>query len=420
MRALISKSDISGRLTAPSSKSYTLRGLMCGALARGDSEVIDPLTSDDTEAAIEVLGKVGVSVDRQQKRWLVAGGRFHQSETDLHCRESAATLRFMTAIATLLPGKHRLKAGESLSGRPIAPLLGALRQAGATCSAEDGLPPIIVNGGGLRGGLTELPGDISSQFVSALLLAAPLTAEGMNVRLTTPLESAPYVLMTLDSMQWFGITVAFSEELDSFDVLRRPYTPSRYRVEGDWSSASYPLALGALAGEVTVDNVSPESLQGDRVILDFLQEMGASAIVSENTVTTGKSRLSAIRTDLSDCTDLLPTVAVLAAAAEGVSHLTGVRRARIKESNRVAAVREGLRNMDIAVTEEEDRMTITGGKPTGAVIDSKNDHRIAMAFSLLGAVVGDTVIEGAECVSKTYPRFWEELKSLGCRVTIDG
>jgi 3-phosphoshikimate 1-carboxyvinyltransferase len=420
MKASISKSKVDGSVNAPSSKSYTIRGLMCAALARGTSEIINPLGSDDTEAAMEVLEKVGVTIRQLEDHWEVKGGQFHQATSDLFCRESAATFRFMTAVSALLPGKHRLTAGPSLSSRPVGPLIEAMRQLGIHCASEGGLPPVTVDGGGLHGGTTELPGDISSQFVTALLLVAPRASKEMTIRLTTPLESAPFVLMTLDTMQWFGVSVAFSEEMDTFQVVPQPYKPTRYQVEGDWSSASYPLALGALAGEVTIGNLSPESLQADRKILDLLQDMGASVIVKGNSVTVRKSRLRAIKANLSNCIDLLPTVAVLAATADGVSQLTGIERARLKESDRVAAVREGLERMAVPVTVEEDRMMITGASPKGAVIDSKADHRIAMAFALLGTVASETLIEGAECVSKTYPEFWEEMKSLGAEVRTNG
>ncbi|UCB42378.1 MAG: 3-phosphoshikimate 1-carboxyvinyltransferase [Dehalococcoidales bacterium] len=420
MKASISESKVTGSISIPSSKSYTIRGLICAALTCGTSEIIHPLGSDDTEAAMEVLGKVGVSIQQLKDRWEVSGGQFHQAGSDLFCRESAATFRFMTAVSTLLPGRHRLTAGPSLSQRPVEPLVKALRQLGVTCSSKRDLPPVVIDGGGLRGGTTELPGDISSQFVSALLMVAPRAREEMTIRLTTPLESAPFVLMTLDTMQWFGVSVAFSEDMDEFQILPQLYHPTRYRVEGDWSSASYPLALGALNGEVSVSNLSTESLQADRKILSILQDMGASVIVKGNSVTVRKSRLKAIKTDMSNCIDMLPTVAVLAATADGVSELTGLGRARLKESDRVDAVREGLERMGITATVEEDRMTITGSQPNGATIDSKDDHRIAMAFALLGAVVGETVIEGAECVSKTYPEFWDQLRNLGVEVTTDG
>jgi 3-phosphoshikimate 1-carboxyvinyltransferase len=180
------------------------------------------------------------------------------------------------------------------------------------------------------------------------------------------------------------------------------------------------LALGALAGEVEVNNLDMESLQGDRMLIDFLKEMGASVITGRNSVIVIQSKLKAIKTDLSDCIDLLPTMAVLAAAADGVSEFIGIERARIKESDRVAVVQEGLARMGIYVTAEKNRMTVTGSKPQGALIDSKGDHRIAMAFSLLGTMSGNMVIDGAECVTKTYPEFWDVFKNLGGKVQIDG
>ena len=420
MKVSISKSEVKGKVRAPSSKSYTIRGLMCAAIAKGESEIIHPLSSDDTEAAISVLSKVGVDVRQEEDLWRVSGGNFHEPDTELFCGDSAATLRFMTAICSLIAGKCRLTAGPSLSKRPIEPLVQALRQLGVNCSCQGEVAPVIVEGGRLKGGVAELPGDISSQFVSALLFISPFAEEGMRIRLTTPLESKPYVLMTLDCLERFGITVGFSKGLDEYEVLKQRYKAAKYRVEGDWSSASYLLALGALSGETEVEGLNPESLQGDKMILNFLREMGAWVEINKDSVTVRKSTLKAIQADLSDCIDLLPTVAVLAAAANGVSRFVGIERARIKESNRVSALREGLERMGIRVGEERDSLTITGSRPKGSVIDSRDDHRIAMAFSILGAAVGETITSNAECVTKTYPTFWEVLKSLGGEVKISG
>ena len=213
--------------------------------------------------------------------------------------------------------------------------------------------------------------------------------------------------------------MAPSKDLREFETVKQRYKPTKYRVEGDWSSASYLLALGALSGEVEVENMNSESEQGDKVILDFLKAMGASITAGKNSVTVRKSRLKAIRANLSDCIDLLPTVAILAATADGVSEFTGIERARLKESDRVAAVREGLEGMGIKVKEERNRLTITGSPAKGAVIDTKGDHRIAMAFSLLGVIAGGTTIKDAECVTKTYPEFWETLKKLGGKVKLE-
>ena len=420
MRASIYKSKIAGKVSAPSSKSYTIRGLMCAALADGQSEIIHPLGSDDTEASLEVLSQIGIRVLQGKDSWQVNGGNFRKPDTDLFCRESAATLRFMTAICSLVPGRCHLTSAPSLARRPIKPLIQALRRLGADGTYQEEAASIVVNGGTLKGGSTELPGNISSQFVSALLLISPLADESVSIRLTTPLESRPFVLMTLECLKAFGVEVEFSTDLREFKTLRQSYQPAKYRVEGDWSSASYLLALGALCGEVVVENLNPSSLQGDKIILDFLKDMGASITADNNSVTVRKSNLRAIRADLTDCIDLLPTMAVLAAAADGVSELTGIERARLKESDRSSAVSEGLQAMGIKVIEERNRLIITGSPAKGSVIDSRGDHRIAMAFSLLGLSCGETIIDDAECVSKTYPEFWETLKGIGGKVKTDG
>ena len=261
-------------------------------------------------------------------------------------------------------------------------------------------------------------------------------------------------------MKEFGVDVARS--FDSFVVKRQRYRPVKFDVEGDWSSASYFLALGALSEEgIKVGNIRTSSIQGDRVILDFLRTMGAQVRVAGDSVTVGKGDLKAIKADLSDCIDLLPTMAVLASMADGRSELTGIERARIKESNRIAAVRESLEKLGISVSEDGNRLMITGLQtvdpnkkeeeeeasgtdaesgeegeegqeseegqkpqdtpeiPQIAVIDSHNDHRIAMAFGALGTAVGNMIIEGAECVSKTYPEFWNTLKKVGGQLEID-
>ncbi len=420
MKVSVAKSEVSGRVSAPASKSYTIRGLVSSALAKGESEITYPLSSDDTEATLNVLREIGVKITREKDSWRIIGGNFHKPEQDLYCGDSAATLRFMTAICSLVPGECRLIPGPSLARRPVKPLVQALKQLGVDVSAQGEAAPVAVKGGRFKGGTAELAGNISSQFVSALLLIAPLAEEGMKIRLTTPLESKPYVMMTLDCLRKFGIEVEASPDLREFNIAPQAYQPTRYLVEGDWSSASYLLALGALSGPVTVANLNPESRQGDRILLSFLKEMGALVDIDKSTVTVRKSGLNAIKADLANSIDLLPTMAVLAAVAKGVSEFTGIERARIKESNRVLAVREGLERMGVTVGEERDRFTVTGTMPQGAVIDTKNDHRIAMAFGVLGTMIGRAVINDAECVAKTYPEFWDVLRSIGGKVREDG
>jgi 3-phosphoshikimate 1-carboxyvinyltransferase len=393
---------------------------MCAALAKGESEIIHPLIADDTQAAINVLQQVGIHVHQMTDRWQVNGGSFHKPDTELFCGESAATLRFMTAICSLIPGECRLTAGPSLSKRPVKPLVQALQQLGVNCSCHGDVAPVTVNGGRLRGGTAELPGNISSQFVSALLLISPFAEEAVKIKLTTPLESKPFVMMTLDCLERFGIKVKVSPDFREFEAGNQRYKPTQYQVEGDWSAASYLLALGTVAGEVTVENINPASQQGDKIMLDFLRDMGVSVETDRDSVTVRKSRLKAIRADLSDCIDLLPTMGVLATVADGVSEFVGIERARIKESDRVATVREELVKMGIRVEEQRNSLTITGSSPKGAVINPRDDHRVAMAFSIVGLLTDKTIISNAECVAKTFPRFWDILISLGGKVEING
>ena len=420
MKISIGRSEVSGCVAAPSSKSYTIRGLMCAALAKGKSTINRPLESDDTDAAVDVLEKIGVDIEQKLDLWSVSGGCFHQPDSDLYCRESAATLRFMTAIASVVPGKARLSSSVSLSRRPIEPLVEALWQLGIDCQYEAGTNIISIKGGNVKGGSVFLPGNISSQYVSALLLVGPLFENGITISLTTPLESKPYVEMTIECLRAFGIEVNTSLYFTEFTVLKQQYRPTKYPIEGDWSSASYLLALGALTGEIMVDNLNPGSLQGDKRLLDSLRQMGVDITIKNTEVIVRRSKLRAIKVDMTDCIDLLPTIAVLAAMAEGTSELTGIARARLKESDRVLSVKEELSKAGVTVRETTDCLTIVGTKPRGGQFDSHGDHRIAMALSLIGVVTGDTVINGAECVSKTYPSFWQELARLGVTVKIYG
>ncbi len=438
MKTTVLKSEAKGKVSVPSSKSMTIRALMCAALSKGTSEIVHPLVSEDTAAAAAVLGQIGVSVQKEKDLWRVTGGSLRVPRQDLYCGESATTLRFMMAICSLIPGSHRLTGGPSVSKRPVKSLVEAMKMLGIKASMESKTsPPVTIEGGAFKGENTELPGNISSQFISALLLIAPFAPKELSIRLTTPMTSKPYVLMTLWCLKQYGINVQTS--FDKFVVRRQRYQPARLEVEGDWSSASYFLALGAACGEIEVANLSAASLQGDRVILEFLRSMGATVRVSGDSVTVSRGELKAIRADLSDCIDLLPTVAVLAALANGKSVFTGIERARIKESDRVTAVRENLKKLDIEVVETKDSLVITGLKTPKPVdeskmeeagkeekkaetarpavtVDSYGDHRIAMAFGVLGAALGGVTISGAECVAKTFPTFWEMLKKVGVKV----
>ncbi|KTB47496.1 3-phosphoshikimate 1-carboxyvinyltransferase [Dehalogenimonas alkenigignens] len=418
MKAVIGKGCAGGAVAAPPSKSYTIRALFAAALAEGRSVIRNPLAADDSEAAADVLTRLGAGIERGANTWTVAGGNLEPPHQKLDCRQSAATLRFLAPVCAALEGVSRITFAPGLARRPMAPLFEAFSQLGVASELAGNYFTVHGTGGRFKSNAVSLPGNVSSQFVSGLLLAAPLAEAGLEIRLTSPAESKDYLCMTLDCLRCFGIEVTPGAELTGFRVSRQQYRPAEYTVEGDWSSASYFLGLGALAGRVNVSGLSEASLQADRFILRCLRRMGAAISTDCETITVSRARLKAIDVDLNEAIDLLPTVACLAAAAEGTSVITGLGRARLKESDRISAVTENLKRTGIAVVEGTDCMTITGGLPHGAVVDSCDDHRVAMAFAMLGAACGDMVILGAECVNKTYPGFWEDFRKAGGKVDL--
>jgi 3-phosphoshikimate 1-carboxyvinyltransferase len=349
----------------------------------------------------------------------VRGGRLHAVEEPLWCRESGATLRFLAAIAATVLGKTTLRCAPSLARRPIQPLLEAIRQLGVECDFESASGTLNVVGRRQRSGHVVIRGDVSSQFLSALLMSGVRYEDGLSITLSSPLVSERYVDMTRGCMEHFGARIHVSENREEYRVYGSGLTPAHYVVEGDWSGAAAVLALGALSGVVEVSELYPTSLQADVAMLELLAKTGAQVEVIPGSVIVSRARVEPFMADLAAAIDLLPVACALAAMAHGVTTLNGIARARDKESDRVAAMAEGLTRIGVRVEVDDDRMRVWGGNAKGAVVSSAGDHRIAMAFGVLGAVVGDLVIEGAECVSKTYPGFWDMLVNLGVEATLD-
>ena len=350
----------------------------------------------------------------------------------------------MTALCALLPGTIKLTGAASLNQRPIRALVDELKMLGVKGSTATPLnPPVTIVGGTFKGGTADIAGNVSSQYITALLLIGSFAPVETIVRLTTPLTSRPYILLTLQVMRAFNITV--KREGNSFIVKRQRYEPANINVEGDWSSASYFLALGALSEQgVLVENISTSSRQGDREMLEYLRAMGADVRVVGNAVAVKKGEwpLKPISVDMADNIDLFPPIAALCAFTDGDSELRGIQRARIKESNRVTAMRNGLTKLNVPFQEFKEYVTIRGlnvvkksddddtgtkenmmekavdffgdqKEPPAIVIDSCNDHRIAMAFSIMGASLGGVAITNAECVKKTFPDYWKLFGSIG-------
>lgn len=418
MDIVVRKGFVEGVTAAPPSKSYTHRALFCSSLALGESIVESPLWSKDTEATKNALERLGVEADTKPDHWVIKSKGFRASSSEVFCQESGTTIRFATAVSSLVSGETKLTGALSLMRRPIEPLLNCLRQLGVDCSSSNGYPPITVKGRGrVTGGDVSIRGDISSQFISAVLLIAPYVDKTLTLKLSTPLESKPYVSMTIETQRRYGVDVYAGEGMHSFIIERQLYKPSRFRVEGDWSSSAYLLTAGALAGRVTVKGLRLDSIQADRKILEILKEMGAKTREAGGEVTVEKSKIEGIEADLSNSPDLFPIVAVLCSAADDLSRLKGLHRLRFKESDRLTGMIEGLRKMGVRVSVRDGEVEIIGGKTHGCIINPENDHRIAMAFAILGLVAeGETRILDSECVNKSFPGFWSVLESLGASI----
>jgi len=397
--------------------------LIAALLSNGTSEILSPLMSDDTEATLRAVEAFGAEVELEEKCWRVKGAeQLKAPRNPINCGESGTTLRFMIPVAALASGSSTFILGPSLERRPIAPLLQSLQQLGAKFDLQlkKGNSFIRIHGGGIRGGKTTIRGDISSQFVSGLLFACPRAEEDAEITIATPLESRSYVQMTVEVISKHGIDVSTSDDFTQIKIpSNQSYNPCDHKVPGDFSSAALLLAAAAITrSKVKLRNLDFYSIQGDRVILDVLKEMGSKVNVSEELVEIEGEKLEAIDVDARDIPDLVPVCAALACYAKGTSKLYNAGRLRYKESDRLNSLYTELKKMGAEIIIEEDRLIVRGPCTMhGAIIDPHNDHRIAMACAVaaLGAV-GETKIKNSECVNKSYPRFFDDLRLLGANV----
>lgn len=408
-------------ITAPPSKSYTHRALIIAALADGESKIIGQLDADDTRMTARALMQMGVRIDWGREAIIVhgTGGRLTSPVQPIDIGDSGTSMRLLTGLALLADGPVTLTGSDRMRQRPLGPLIETLNNSGGTIRylEKNGCPPVLIDGN-LTGGRIMIDGSVSSQFVSSILIAAPYASEDSEIILTGDPVSVPYILMTRDIMEKFGVLVTKREgqgENTGFHVTgKEKYQPSEYTVEGDFSSASYWFALAAVTGgSVTVQNLNPASVQGDSRLIDILVQMGCEHKISSDSITiTGRHPLHGITIDMSDCPDIVQTVCMVAATALSRTRITGVHHLRMKESDRIAAIADGLTALGGRVETEEDAIIITPSLLHGGVIHPENDHRTAMCFAILGCVTGDLTILDAGCVTKSYPGFWEELKRV--------
>lgn len=403
----------------PGSKSITNRALVCAGLAAGRSTLTGALQADDTEAMVDGLQALGVAVERHWERDLLvvdgAGGRPVADVALVDARLSGTTSRFLLPLAALGDGLRRVDGQGRLRERPMGPALDALRALGAEITevAGPGRLPVEVVGGTLAGGEVAISGDVSSQFLSGLLLTAPAMRTGIVVRVTTELVSRPYADMTVAVMAAFGVRVDQPDDR-TWIVEPQPYVAVDYAVEPDASAASYCFAAAAIAGgQVTVEGLGSPSLQGDLGFVDVLESMGAEVERGPDRTTVRRSgRLRGIEVDMSQISDTAPTLAVVAAFAEGHTRVTGIGFIRGKETDRIGAVVAELRRAGIDAVEEADGFRVEPGPVRPATITTYDDHRMAMSFALLGLVAPGIEISDPGCVAKTFPAFWSLLADL--------
>lgn len=408
-------------LAVPGSKSLTQRALIAAALAEGTSRLIGPLASEDTEYSSGALAQMGMKITKEDDIWTVEGkgGAISPTNDAIFLGNNGTATRFLTSVASLGNSSYVIDGDKRMYERPIGPLMQALQGWGVDITSEKGTdcPPLNINANGLLGGETVLPEGKSSQYLSSLLLVAPFAAKPATLKVEGEVFSKPYVAMTLSVMADFGIVVECASDYSSFTIPQGCYKAMDYNVEGDASNASYFWAAAAVTGgRVTVSNVPVPSLQGDAMLVPLLGRMGCEVVKEGNGITVkGSRKLQGITVDMADMPDVVPTLAVVAAFAEGKTEIKNIAHLRIKECDRLSAVVNELTKLGAKVEEFPDSMIIhgDGGKSLhGAEIETYNDHRMAMCFAVAGLRVPGVKITGEGCVAKSFPDFWERFALL--------
>ncbi|MFW6436464.1 MAG: 3-phosphoshikimate 1-carboxyvinyltransferase [Halococcoides sp.] len=426
MDVTLTPATVTGQARAPPSKSYTHRAILAAGYSPETATVRNPLVSADTQATMAAVEAFGGSVERDDDAVTITGfdGRPDVPDRVVNCENSGTTMRLTTATASLADGLVVLTGDESLRSRPQGPLLDAIEQLGgrAESTRANGQAPLVV-GGPIDGGRAAIPGDVSSQFISALLMAGAVTPDGVTVDLETALKSAPYVEITLDVLEAFGVTASGAgREWSVTGGQSYAASDGEYRVPGDFSSMSYLLSAGALAAPEGLRVIGAEpSAQGDVAIVEHLQAMGAPLRWDRaaGTIDVERGALEGIEASVADTPDLLPTLAAVGAAADGTTRIVDCEHVRYKETDRVAAMADELGRMGASVTEHDDELLVHGSETdlSGARVDGRGDHRIVMALALAGLVAdGETTIRGAEHVDVSFPGFFETMADLGVDV----
>jgi 3-phosphoshikimate 1-carboxyvinyltransferase len=418
MKSIDRSGPLRGRVTAPPSKSFSARALVMAAIAEGPTTVYNPLDSDDTRYMLEALKKIGFETGGSFKEGLVIGDRVSISanEVELSVGNAGTAMRFLTGFLSFTPGRFFLSGDARMHERPIGDLVEALQRIDSEIewAEREGYPPIRIRGKRIRGGFeVSISGESSSQFISSLMMAGATLNSGLDIRVTRAV-SRPYLEMTKKILRDFGVRI---EEIgsDLIRIHRSRVARESYTVEGDYSSASYWIAAAAVTGgEIAIEKLTEDSVQGDRRFLDVITALGATVSWSDGVVTVrGPQQLGGGEFDCNDIPDVVPTLAAIAPAASAPIVIHNVANLRIKESDRLAVLTTELQKLGARVEERPDGLTIhPGWSEDPATIDPHGDHRIAMSFAVAGLARGNVNIQNETVVSKSYPRFWKTLEEI--------
>lgn len=415
------RSTISGTVRCPPSKSYTHRAIAIASLANGESTITNALLSRDNLATINACKKLGSKLIQKNRTIIIAGrNKFDSGNREIDAENSGTTIRIMIAMSALVEeGKTTLTGDESLRKRPMQPLLDALKQLGVDSTSANGMPPVVVKGGGIRGGYTEIKGDVSSQFISALLISCIYADRDVEIAVKGDQVSKPYIDATLATMRQFGVKID-NRHYTNYRVKRQQYKPTKFDIPSDFSSAAMMLAAGALAGDVTVEGLNFELPQADAKIVDILHDMGASIKMNKTKGTVrveAPGKMEGDTFNLQNTPDLLPVVSILALKAKNKVTIKGVAHARVKETDRIANIVMELKKVGAEVEEFEDGLSIrVSGKLKNASLNAYNDHRLFMAFCIASLLTDKCVIDGLESVDVSYPTFVDDLRKLGANI----
>ena len=410
---------LNGSFKAPPSKSYTHRAIIMASLAKGTSTIHDPLISLDTVSTMGAMEAMGAVIERQGDELKIIGNGVQiPAGAPLDVGNSGTTIRLLSGIVSSFDSPVTLTGDESIQKRPMGPLLDALTGMGVSCTSNNGMPPVTIKGPN-NGGEISISGDVSSQFISSLIMSAPLFRNDTSVNINGSTVSRPYIDITIRMMKDFGVNVI---EEGSFKIeAGQTYKPREYRVPGDMSSAAFPLVGGALSGSVTMEGYDKDDPQGDKAITDILKECGADVSVEDEKITVSRNELNGCDIDMADIPDLFPVVAVLLSTAEGKSRLYGAPHLRFKESDRILSTTRMLNTLGADITPTDDGCIINGvERLKGGKIEHLGDHRIAMSAAMASLISDSPVtMDDTECCSVSFPGFLDTMRRMGMTICTD-